>query len=299
MKPDAWSYTHSRIYVDGSTPGLTCTVSMPTCYAGAEAVLTRLRDDLAAPDVTGAFALSTTPLFGQDMRPVDGTVFSIVRSDGHGILVGSPCPSAGAGSCTPIPASVQQLVDDLQYLDRQMLELQPPQSTACAVFRQSTAATVSCNYPACYANLISGCIRQGACVAQDGYLCADQQPCPEPVTTVPPTAIATTSNLCYANGVKILSSTSSVDSAYPISVVVRKNGTLCYTYKVTSSAGVREYRNSAGAIVATYTPNASRDSTVTITCTDDGSSAVVSLNCDVDADAGTTDQCTRNGVCTE
>jgi hypothetical protein len=132
ISPTAWSYTHSRTYVDASTPTLTCTMSLPPCYSASGEVFGRLKNDLAAPEVADAFALSTAPLFGQDLRPVDGSVFSVVRSDGRGILVGSPCPSGSTSTCTPIPTSVQQLVDDLRYLDQQILEMQPPGSpTAC------------------------------------------------------------------------------------------------------------------------------------------------------------------------
>jgi hypothetical protein len=136
MNPATWSYTHSRTTMDASTPTLTCTMSLPPCYSSSGEVFGRLNTDLAAPEVADAFARSATPLFGQDLREVDGSVFSVVRSDGHEILVGSPCPSGSTSTCTPIPAGIQQLVDDLKYLDQQILEMQPPGSaTACAVFQ--------------------------------------------------------------------------------------------------------------------------------------------------------------------
>jgi hypothetical protein len=134
MDPTAWTYTHTRTYANSTLQSLTCTVPMPICYSGSGTVLNNLKTDLATTEVGAALALATPPLLGNDPRPVDGTVFSILRSDGHGILVGGTCPSTGSGSCNPIPANVQKLVDDLKYLDRQILELQSPPLADCAVF---------------------------------------------------------------------------------------------------------------------------------------------------------------------
>lgn len=129
----ASTYRHTRTYTN-TTPSLICEMPLMPCYAGSGIVMNRLRIDLAAPEVSAAFALVQPPVFGQDMRPVDGTVFSVTRSDGRGLLVGSSCPAASTGACTAIPASVQALVDDLKYLDRQMLELNPNLPDSCAAF---------------------------------------------------------------------------------------------------------------------------------------------------------------------
>jgi hypothetical protein len=129
----AWTYTHKRTYPD-ATLALTCEMPLMPCYAVSGMVMNRLAADLAAAEVTAAFTLAQAPLFGRDMRPMDGPIFSVVRSDGHGILVGNPCPTPSTDSCTAIPASVQALVDDLESLDRQMLELNPSLPAQCAAF---------------------------------------------------------------------------------------------------------------------------------------------------------------------
>jgi hypothetical protein len=127
------TYRHTRTYTN-TTPSLICEMPLMPCYASSGMVMNRLGTDLAAPEVSAAFALAQPPLFGRDMRPMDGAVFSVARSDGRGLLVGNPCPATSTGACTAIPASVQALVDDLKYLDRQMLELNPNLPDSCAAF---------------------------------------------------------------------------------------------------------------------------------------------------------------------
>jgi Pacifastin inhibitor (LCMII) len=64
---------------------------------------------LAHPDVVAALAETTRPFYGQDTRPVDGSVFMFDRDDGRGFTVGS-----GA-----VPAGLSSLVDLLHRLDQQ------------------------------------------------------------------------------------------------------------------------------------------------------------------------------------
>jgi hypothetical protein len=53
-------------------------------------------------------------------------------SDGHGVLVGDPCPDvdAGGSGCVPIYPEVQRLVDVLRALDAQQL-----MDPSCAAIR--------------------------------------------------------------------------------------------------------------------------------------------------------------------
>ena len=75
--------------------------------------------DLPRPDVVAALAAATPPLFGRDLRPVDGTVFEFRRADGRGFLVGAECD--GQAGCNPITPGIRQLRDRLLALDQQQL----------------------------------------------------------------------------------------------------------------------------------------------------------------------------------
>jgi hypothetical protein len=124
-----WSYSHTRTARRTEPVALKCAPPLPACgTVDADFVLAIVKD-LADPDVEAAFASKTTPIYGKDQRPVDGTVYSIERGDGKSILVGSPCISVSLSSCRPIPAGVERLVTDLKLLDKKML-----QSTECAAF---------------------------------------------------------------------------------------------------------------------------------------------------------------------
>jgi len=70
-------------------------------------------------DVVAAFASASTPVYGEDSRPVDGTVFRITRN-GKSIDVGSPCGSP-APACVAIPPGVNALASVLRSLDTQEL----------------------------------------------------------------------------------------------------------------------------------------------------------------------------------
>jgi hypothetical protein len=123
--------TVTRIYsgrgsssVDGATVR-TCTPTLPECGAAAVVSLSTIVADLADPQVKAAFALGSAPIYGVDPRPNDGSIWSIALGSGGSISVGAPCPSPVMDSCRPIPASVQQLADDLQSLAAAMVAQTP------------------------------------------------------------------------------------------------------------------------------------------------------------------------------
>jgi len=106
---------------------LSCTTQLGACDAGPVAV-GDVERALAHPDVVAAFAAATTPVYGVDSRPVDGTVFEITRN-GRSIDVGGDCGSSPAPACVPIPPGVGALASVLKSLDTQ--ELAKP---ACNAF---------------------------------------------------------------------------------------------------------------------------------------------------------------------
>ena len=111
-------YTHSRTPLGGGSP-LSCSPPMPTCEASDVISADDIEvQDLANADVQAALAMAQPPLYGRDLRPVDGTVFEFKRGDGRGFQAGDDCDGSG---CTAIPAGIAQLVRRLQALDRQQL----------------------------------------------------------------------------------------------------------------------------------------------------------------------------------
>ena len=104
-----------RSDVDGS-PVRNCSPPLPACGASGVVSLANIIADLAASDVQAAFKSGTTPLYGVDSRPMDGTVYSVSLVSGGAILVGGVCSSSGSTGCVAIPAGVQRLVDDLRSL---------------------------------------------------------------------------------------------------------------------------------------------------------------------------------------
>lgn len=101
--------------VDGATVR-SCTPTLPACGASWVVSVSTIVADLANADVQSAFALGTTPIYGVDDRPVDGTIWSMSVTSGGTVLVGRPCPSPTMSSCRPTPAGVQKLADDLRSL---------------------------------------------------------------------------------------------------------------------------------------------------------------------------------------
>jgi hypothetical protein len=115
------SYQYTRSPVRGDGPTRSCTPLMPPC--GAQGVISAHdieTSGLQNADVQAALAQPTPPLFGRDLRPVDGTVLELKRHDGRGLLIGADCP-ATFSSCRAIPPGVARLRDLLLALDKQQL----------------------------------------------------------------------------------------------------------------------------------------------------------------------------------
>jgi hypothetical protein len=100
-----------------------------------------------------------------------------------------------------------------------------------------------------------------------------------------------TSNVCFSNGVKSLTTVNMANPTSASSVTtVTKNGTTCYSYETPFSVGsgssaTTVYKNAAGVTVATVGINGTAQSE-TITCTG-GSPVAVSLDaCGSTTDAG-------------
>ena len=118
--------TIMRTYYGGSAAGSihTCTPTLPSCGAPSVVSTATIVADLADPDVQAALASSSAILFGVDYRRVDGSVYFVTQASGGSMLVGAPCASQG-DACTPIPAGVQRLVDDLRSLAADMTAQTP------------------------------------------------------------------------------------------------------------------------------------------------------------------------------
>jgi hypothetical protein len=104
---------------DGPTT-MECAPPLPACGASGVISLLDVTRDLADPDVVAAFALTTSPVYGRDSRPVDGTIFFVRRGDGRTLYVGGDC-TAGETGCVPVPRGVRLLADQMNALANQML----------------------------------------------------------------------------------------------------------------------------------------------------------------------------------
>lgn len=91
---------------------MSCSQALPPCGTPGSITVATIAADLADPDVRAGFAATST-LYGLDFRPSDGIAFTVVRADGHTIVVGSPCYGGVSDSCLATPAGVQRLNDDL------------------------------------------------------------------------------------------------------------------------------------------------------------------------------------------
>jgi len=90
-----------------------CQGSLPACGATGEVSISTIIQDLADHDVQVALSRSTRQFYG---TPDTETAWSIdVESRIAGIDVGGPCRSSEDG-CTPIPAGIQRLTNDLTSL---------------------------------------------------------------------------------------------------------------------------------------------------------------------------------------
>jgi hypothetical protein len=114
------SYRYARRAGDGTEPLASCSPALPACNAEGLVDLADVLRGLGHADVQRALAEPSPPLFGRDTRPVDGQLFQLLRGDGRGFLVGSPCAAADS-SCAAIPIGVTDLVSMLRALDAQQL----------------------------------------------------------------------------------------------------------------------------------------------------------------------------------
>ena len=107
---------------DGATT-TTCSPILPACGSAAAVTVATINADLADPDVQPLWTLpqDPVPLFGEDLRPVDGPIYSIALDTGHKVLVGSQCASPAMNSCRYIPAGLARLTQDLQKLATSMM----------------------------------------------------------------------------------------------------------------------------------------------------------------------------------
>jgi hypothetical protein len=90
--------------------------------------------------------------------------------------------------------------------------------------------------PQCLVDLMSSCMPSGACVNQ---------------TTLGPPA---TSNVCWANNVKVVATTSQTLPPHPTETWKKPDGSICYVVESTSTAGGSSaitYKNAGGTVVAT------------------------------------------------
>jgi len=122
------SYTRTRSPRFTDPPDITCSPALPACNS-ANLDVGDIMLDIASGDVAAALASATPPIYGEDARPYDGTIFQFLRDDGRGFLAGGAC-RAGASGCVDVPAGVAKLVADLGALDAQQL-----MDPSCAALR--------------------------------------------------------------------------------------------------------------------------------------------------------------------
>jgi hypothetical protein len=111
-------YHHVRTYYR-SDGGTTTCAPAPDCQVMNSLGLMEVVVGFQNADVRAALSQPTPPLYGHDSRPVDGRVYSIMRSDGRGMLVGTAC--TGQMDCRAIPGGIGNLVLALQMFDERML----------------------------------------------------------------------------------------------------------------------------------------------------------------------------------
>jgi hypothetical protein len=122
----ATTFTITRTYSQWTgkdQPTRSCSPSLPACGAADAVTVATIQADLADAEVQSAWAplQNPVPLFGTDLRPVDGTIYSIALDDGHTILVGGQCASPAMSSCRYIPTGLLRLTQDLQKLAATMV----------------------------------------------------------------------------------------------------------------------------------------------------------------------------------
>lgn len=126
------TFVYLRTFANASP--VRCETQLPSCGTPNEVDLGEVVAALNDADVTAAFTaareMNNSVLYGYDARPVDGTVFSIVRG-GATVLVGAACRVGMGASCVPVPVGLQRLVDVLNGL-REQEGLRP----ACVALRR-------------------------------------------------------------------------------------------------------------------------------------------------------------------
>ena len=124
------SYWYGRIPRGPTQEPIVCEPALPACNSADAIDISDILRALADADVQAALKEPKAPLFGKDLRPVDGTVFSFTPASGGGFLLGSTTCLAGE-LCAPIPAGITKLVAELRALDKQQL-----QDPACSSLRR-------------------------------------------------------------------------------------------------------------------------------------------------------------------
>jgi hypothetical protein len=119
--PASYRHTTTFLAIADPPPPLSCMPALPACGDSARVDASDIARDFADPDVARAMAMSTPPLYGLDSRPTDGTMFQLMRGDGHGFLAGPTCDTVSEFCHGSVPAGIARLVADLKALDQQQL----------------------------------------------------------------------------------------------------------------------------------------------------------------------------------
>jgi len=140
----------------------------------------------------------------------------------------------------------------------------------------SSSSPGSCNLPSCVASLATTCTPSGTCTSQTD-------------------ATTFSSNTCYSNGVKVLTT---LDLTAQTEVVTYKNGSsVCYSFNVSGDAtGATTFtlKNGSGQTIATGATDANNN--FTITCPG-GQPVTIDPNCDSPAPSGTPATSCTVGTC--
>ena len=135
----------------------------------------------------------------------------------------------------------------------------------------------SCNLPSCIASLATTCRPSGTCTSQSD------------TTTL-------SSNTCYSNGVKVLTT---LDLTTQTEVVTYKNGSsVCYSFNVAgNAAGATTFtlKNASGQTIATGATDVNQN--FTITCPG-GQPVTIDPSCDSPGTSGTPAASCTTGTCT-
>ncbi len=125
------SYSYERTSHVTTPPSSSCSPALPACGVFDLWNPMDIMRAFADPDVQAALAMATPPTYGRDARPVDGTIFQLLRADGHGFLVGYACAGGSQpGGCVDAPIGITRLVNLLRELDEQQLR-----DPSCAALR--------------------------------------------------------------------------------------------------------------------------------------------------------------------